>query len=170
MITGVATTKQADEFYKEAKPLFQSSLMNLHERASNSKEFIQSIPESDRASGDTIKVLGTTWNMDSDTIFINGSDNSSCQVTTKREPLQSIGRIHDPLAFFSPATLNGELFIKELWEQELDWDKTLTKSQQQEWQKLYEDLTLLSSLPIPRYIGGDKYKLVCFNDASVKAY
>ena len=49
MITGVATTKQADEFYKEAKPLFQSSLMNLRERASNSKEFIQSIPESDRA-------------------------------------------------------------------------------------------------------------------------
>ena len=68
IIARVATTKQADEFYKEAKPLFQSSSMNLREWASNSKEFIQNIPESDQASGDTIKVLGTTWNMDSDSL------------------------------------------------------------------------------------------------------
>ena len=108
--------------------------------------------------------------MDSDTIFINGSDNSPCQVTTKREALQSISRIYDPLGFFSPATLNGKLFIKELWEQELDWDETFSESQQQEWHKLYEELTPLSSLPIPRYIGGDEYKLFCFTDASVKAY
>ena len=47
IITGVATTKQADEFYKEAKPLFQSPSMNLREWTSNSKEFIQNIPESD---------------------------------------------------------------------------------------------------------------------------
>ena len=170
IITRVATTKQADEFYKEAKPLFQSSSLNLREWASNSKEFIQNIPESDRASGDNIKVLGTTWNMDSDTIFINGSDNSPCQVTTKREALQSISRIYDPLGFFSPTTLNGILFIKELWEQELDWDETFSESQQQEWHKLYEELTPLSSLSIPRYIGGDEYKLFCFTDASVKAY
>ena len=108
-----------------------------------------------------------TWTV---TVFINGSDNSPCQVTTKREALQSISRIYDPLGFFSPTTLNGKLFIKELWEQELDWDETFSESQQQEWHKLYEELTSLSSLPIPRYIGGDEYKLFCFTDASVKAY
>ena len=170
MITGVATSEEADEFYKEAKCLFQSSSMNLREWASNSQDFLQSIPESDRTSGDTMKVLGTTWNMNSDTIIINGSHTSSFQVTSKREALQSISRIYDPLGFFSPATLNGKLFIQELWKQELDWDETLTESQQQEWYKLHEDLSPLSSLSIPRYIGGDEYKLFCFTDASAKAY
>ncbi|KAL9958393.1 hypothetical protein ACROYT_G035399 [Oculina patagonica] len=171
MITGVATSEEADEFYKEAKCLFQSSSMNLREWASNSQDFLQSIPESDRTSGDTMKVLGTTWNMKSDTIIINGSHHtSSFQVTSKREALQSISRIYDPLGFFSPATLNGKLFIQELWKQELDWDETLNESQQQEWYKLHEDLSPLSSLSIPRYIEGNEYKLFCFTDASAKAY
>ncbi|KAL9989289.1 hypothetical protein ACROYT_G003822 [Oculina patagonica] len=170
MITGVATSEEADEFYKEAKCLFQSSSMNLREWSSNSQDFLQSVPESDRTSGDTMKVLGNTWNMNSDTLIINGSHTSSFQVTSKREALQSISRIYDPLGFFSPATLNGKLFIQELWKQELDWDETLNESQQQEWYKLHEDLSPLFSLSIPRYIGGDEYKLFCFTDASAKAY
>ena len=167
---GQAGLEQAVEFYKEAKSLFQSSSMNLCERASNSNEFLQNIPESDRTSGDTMKVLGTTWNMTSDTIFINGSETSSCQVTSKREALQAISRIYDPLGLFSPATLNGKLFIQELWKQELDWDETLTELQQQEWCNLLEDLNPLPSVSIPRYIGEDEYKLFCFTDASAKAY
>ena len=170
MVTGIATSEQAVEFYKEAKSLFQSSSMNLCEWASNSNQFLQNIPESDRTSGDTMKVLGTTWNMTSDTIFINGSETASCQVTSKREALQAISRIYDPLGLFSPATLNGKLFIQELWEQELDWDETFTELQQQEWCKLHDDLSPLSSVSIPRYIGGDEYKLFCFTDASAKAY
>ena len=118
MVTGVASSEQAVEFYKEAKSLFQSSSMNLREWASNSNEFLQNIPESDRTSEDTMKVLVTTWNMTSDTIFINGSETSSCQVTSKREALQAISRIYDPLGLFSPATLNGKLFIQEPWKQE----------------------------------------------------
>ena len=74
MVTGIATSEQAVKVYKEAKSLFQSSSMNLREWASNSNEFLQNIPESDRTSGDTMKVLETTWNMTNDTIFINGSE------------------------------------------------------------------------------------------------
>jgi len=66
VITGVSTPKEADQFYKEAKPLFQSSSMNLREWASNCDEFLHSIPESDRATGNKMKVLGTTWDMNSD--------------------------------------------------------------------------------------------------------
>ncbi|XP_073249615.1 uncharacterized protein [Porites lutea] len=171
MVTGVATSEQAVEFYKEAKSLFQSSSMNLREWASNSKEFLQNIPESDQTRGDTMKILGTTWNMTSDTIFVNGSETSSCPVTSKREALQSISRIYDPLGFFSPVTLNGKLFLQELWKNELDWDETLSELQQQQWYKIQDDHTPLSSIPVPRYIGiGTENKLFCFTDASAKAY
>ncbi|XP_068750817.1 uncharacterized protein [Montipora capricornis] len=148
MVTGVATSEQAVEFYKEAKSLFQSSSMNLREWASNSKEFLQNIPESDQARGETMKILGTTWNITSDTIFVNGSETSSCPVTSKREALQSISRIYDPLGFFSPVTLNGKLFLQELWKNELDWDETLSELQQQQWYKIQDDHTPLSSIPL----------------------
>lgn len=95
--------------------------------------------------------------MISDTIFINGSDTSSCQVTSKKKYCSQ-----DPLGFFSPATLNGKLFVQELWKQELDWDKTLCESKQQEWWKLHDDFILLSSLAKPRYLEGDEYKPFCF--------
>ena len=170
MITGVETSRQADELYKEAKTLFQSASMNLREWASNSFEFLQNIPECDRSSAETMKVLGTSWNLTADTIFINGSHNLSSEVTTKRDALQSVSRIYDPLGLFSPATLNAKLFIQELWKQGKDWDETFSQSDQQEWNKIYESLTPLSSQPLPRYIGGDEHKLFCFTDASAKAY
>jgi len=90
-----------------------------------------------------------------DTIFINGSHNLSSEVTTKRDALQSVSRIYDPLGLFSPATLNAKLFIQQLWKQEKDWDETFSQSHQQDWNKIYESLTPLSSQPLPRYIGRD---------------
>jgi len=53
---------------------------------------------------------------------------------------------------------------------EKDWDETFSQSHQQEWNKIYESLTLLFSQPLSRYIGGDEHKLFCFTDASAKAY
>ena len=58
-------------------------------------------------------------------------------------------------SLFFPATLNAKLFIQELWKQEKDWDETFSQSQQQEWSRICESLTPLSSQPLPRYIGGD---------------
>ena len=93
-------------------------------------------------------------------------------MTRKREPLQSVSRIYDPLGLFSPSTLNAKLFkdIRELWKQEKDWDETFSESHQQEWNKILESLTPLSSQPLPNYIGGGKDKLLCFADVSAKAY
>ena len=130
VITGVSTPKEAGQFYEEAKPLFQSSSTNLREWASNCDEFLQSIPESDKIAGNKMKVLGTTWDMNSDSLFISGCDISASPVTTKREALQFISKIYDPLGFLSPVTLNGKLFIQEQWQQELDWDETLFTTRQ----------------------------------------
>ena len=92
-------------------------------------------------------------------------------MTTKGEPLQSVSRVYDPLDLFSQASLNAKLFVQELWKQEKDWDETFSQSQQQEWSKICNGLTQLSSQPLlPRYIGGDEHKLFCFTDTSAKAY
>jgi len=155
---------------KEAKTLFQSAFINLREWASNSTEFLQNIPEYDRGGAETTKVSGTSWNLTADTIFINGSHNISSEVTTKRDALQSVSRMYDPLGLFSPATLNAKLFIQERWKQEKDWDETFSQSHQQEWNKIYESLTPLSSQPFPQYREREEPKLFCLIDASAKAY
>ena len=77
--------------------------------------------------------------MNSDTIFIIGSDTTSCQELSKREALQSISRIYDPRT------------VHELCKQALDWDETLSETKQQVYYKLHEDLTPSSSLTIPRF-------------------
>jgi len=95
MITGVETSRQADELYKEAKTLFQSPSINLCEWASKSYEFLQNIPECDRGGAEAMNVLGTFWNFATNIIFINGSHNLSSEVTTKRDALQSVSRIYE---------------------------------------------------------------------------
>ena len=89
--------------------------------------------------------------MNSDTISINGSYTLSGQVITKREALHSISKIYDPLGF-SPATLSAKLFMQEPSKQKLEWDEIFSESLQQEWFKLYDDVTPLSAVPIPRYM------------------
>jgi len=44
-----------------------------------------------------MKVLGTSWNLTTDTIFINGFHNLSSEVTAKTEAQQSVSRIYDSL-------------------------------------------------------------------------
>lgn len=69
--------------------VMQRNVVNLHqwifEWASNSPEFRQNIPECDWTNAETMKVLGTSWNSTTDTIFINGSHNLSSEVTTKQK-------------------------------------------------------------------------------------
>ena len=54
---GVSTPKEAGQFHKEAKPLFLSSSMKLREWASSCDEFLKRISESDRITGNKMKVL-----------------------------------------------------------------------------------------------------------------
>jgi len=112
MSSGVETSTQAGEQYKEAKTLFQSASINLREWASNYSKFLENGPECDRTSAEIMKGLGTSCDLTTDTIFTNGSHHLSSEVTTKREALQPGSRIYDPLGLCSLATLNARLFIQ----------------------------------------------------------
>ena len=79
--------------------------------------------------------------------------------------LRSIATIHDPLGFSTPATLQGKLFLQELWAPEKEWDAKL-----QEEMKLQKENDCISMVTVPRFIGNSKCQLLCFCDASAKAY
>ena len=114
------------------------------------------------------KVLGILWNTVADQLAVKGSKPTKCSY--KREVLKSIATVFDPLGFFTSATLQEKLFLQELWASEKEWDEKLEEAMPHKWIKLQKENEGISMVTIPRFIGNSNCQLLCFCDASVKAY
>ncbi|XP_073250389.1 uncharacterized protein [Porites lutea] len=142
--------------------------MNLREWGSNSREFLKSIPEQDREKETITKVLGILWNTIKDHLIVKGSKPTEC--SSKREVLKSIATVFDPPGFFTPATLQGKLFLQDLWASKKEWDEKLDEEVLHKWMNLQKEMECISMVTIPRFIGNSNCQLLCFCDASTKAY
>ena len=174
LITGVGTIDEAKLLYDVAKSLFETVSMNLREWTSNCKEFRSLIPHQYQAVQSNQKVLGVYWNTVDDTISIPSTD---MEVTsTKREILQQISSVFDPLGYFSPMILKAKLFMKKLRADKCNWNEKISNEYLTEWTSISEQLEQISTFRLPRYIGVNEspesieYHLVCFCDASAIAY
>jgi len=125
--------------------------MNLREWASNCKIFEESIPLKDKATKADQKVLGVYWNLVDDMLLI--SKIGVKLVSTKREVLQHISSIFDPLGYFSPTILRVKLFMKKLWADKYYWDEKISDEYMSEWKDISEQLERISAYHLPRYIG-----------------
>ena len=124
-----------------------------------------SIPEQDRVKETITKVLGILWNTVSDQLIIKDSRLTEC--SSKREVLKSIATVFIPVGFFTSATLKGKIFLQELWASEKEWDE---EEMLHKWVKLQKENECISMGTIPRFIDNSSYQLLCFCDASAKAY
>ena len=82
--------------------------------------------------------------------------------------------IFDPLGYFSPTVLMAKLFIQQLWKEKWEWDTILNKEKLQMWALIQESLECIPQHTIARNIAlpdnSVEYTLLCFSDASAKAY
>ena len=176
VITGENSTNKAVAFYHEAKLIFQNASMNLREWISNSEDFLSNIPQIDRVKEKNVKILGMCWNTSSDSLTITGLPPIQLKVTmTKRDVLSRIAAIFDPLGYLCPVIIKAKIFMQQLWEKNMSWDDPLPTSLRNEWAKIVHDLQNLSKIQIPRYVnterdGTEEYQLICFCDASGKAF
>ena len=95
---------------------------------------------------------------------------NSMTATTKRQVLTTIASLFDPLGYLTPATIKMRLFLQNLWIQEKGWDDQLKNEGIEKWQKIIAEMKELSTISVPRHIGGENPQLLCFCDASEKAY
>eukprot|EP00117_Sycon_ciliatum_P031101 scpid25928/ scgid24391/ len=151
-ISGTDTVTSAVHHYEQGKQLFEQASMNLREWSSNSNEFMQSIPEKDKASTATAKVLGMQWH------------------TGQRDV-----QFYDPLGLFSPIITRAKLLIQEVWKRDIGWDDPLPPDIMERWRPIATDLHKASNVQVPRYVGDQRQQasqreLHVFCDASNGAY
>ncbi|CAF1060894.1 unnamed protein product [Didymodactylos carnosus] len=174
IISGADNVQAAIKLYQETKKILAAASINVREWTSNSNEFFNQLQIEDQVQSKEVKVLGLSWNTQADT-SINESNFSISDPSKKREVLQIIASIFDPLGLFSPAILNAKLFMQKLWITKLDWNDFLNSDQQNEWNQIASSLQFISKFNFPRFINvaSDNqisYALHCFCDASSQAY
>jgi hypothetical protein len=175
VITGCESLEEAQNFYKEAKKIFDQASMNLREWNTNGKELKAQIPAADKEEASIVKVLGINWNVDTDTLSIRVPQNEGSDVFNKRQVLSFVHQSFDPLGLISPVYVRIKAFLQSLWKEKLDWDQTLNERESIKFKQLKDEITMARPIDIPRWIGltiqkEATYELHAFCDASTIAY
>ncbi|KAK0156616.1 hypothetical protein N1851_000047 [Merluccius polli] len=94
---------------------------------------------------------------------------------TRRGVLSTVNSIYDPLGFIAPVTIQGKAILRELTQDNGDWDSPLPQGMEEMWNTWRSSLKDLTSLQIPRTYSeispakGSRRELIVFCDASTKA-
>uniref|UniRef100_A0A8R1DFB7 Reverse transcriptase domain-containing protein n=1 Tax=Caenorhabditis japonica TaxID=281687 RepID=A0A8R1DFB7_CAEJA len=169
------TTNEEQELhkiYKSTKQIFEKMGMNLREYQMNSQKTRQSIPEVDRASEETVKLLGHLWNCNSDTITIKIPKPPE-GVPTKREVVSFLASIYDPMGILSPIIVPIKELTQDLWEEEISWKEKIPNRISQKWETIKATFKQ-TSYTMPRSLVSvanyNTVQLLLFSDASERHF
>ena len=150
--------------------------LNLDSWPSNSAQLTTIANKENTAErATTVNVLGLRWNPTSDKLHL--SEKSSIlaheHLITKREVLQDLSKIFDPLGFVAPMVIRVKILMQKLWQLEITWDEPLDNDLQARWRDIATDLKATTQFSVSR-----RYFNVCMShptiyccaDASQHAY
>ena len=169
LITGTNTERSALQINLKCNEIFQEMSMNLREWRSNSITLQQNFKEENKYHGKDMKVLGMLWDIYGHQISIPMKDCTAAGIYNKRKILRETAEVFDPFGYFSPVLINAK-FLRDLWKNGLDWDEIKSPGQIDCWRNIQKDLQLISNVKLPRFTGNDQCLLLCFSDASGKAF
>ena len=123
-----------------------------------------------------VNLLGFPWNPSADIIYYASKDmpSTSNTLVTKREVLQDLSKVYDPLGYIAPVFIKAKILMQELWKQQLDWDKALDELLLQRWKGIIAEIqaslkTTLNRQCLPSD-HSTNISLHIFVDASILAY
>uniref|UniRef100_A0A6M2DPC6 Putative bel12 ag transposon polyprotein n=1 Tax=Xenopsylla cheopis TaxID=163159 RepID=A0A6M2DPC6_XENCH len=181
IVTSTDSLKSAKELYSQLSSLFRSGGFELCKWTSNDSALCEhfestrntqiNFSQTNHELTASVKVLGLRWDPAQDCFQFN--INLSHQTWTKRKILSVIARIWDPLGFISPIIIKIKMIMKEIWLLKINWDDSLPPTIISAWLAVYDQLSELSNLTIPRFVGTQERvhcSLLGFADSSEKAY
>ena len=178
------SVKEAIDLAQLARQVCASGKVRLHKFASNSREVMEAIPDSERSKEmsnrdlawhlPVERTLGVEWNLELDSFQFR--INFKEAPVTRRNILSSVASIYDPLGFLAPVTLVGKRIVQQLCVQGYSWDDPVPEDIDAEWHKWKSDLVSLKEIIITRcYKPKDfgkpqQVELHNFSDASIVSY
>lgn len=128
------------------------------------------------------RLLGLLW-ISSEDVFtfsvsfkkVNPKILKKEQIPTKREVLQVVMSVFDPLQFLGPIMMKAKLLLQDLWRCGIGWDDFIPEKALNKWFNWLSALNEIESFAIPRcYFGSGaeikNIQLHVFGDASEQAY
>lgn len=180
LMTGSETVSEAVQIYNEMNELMMSGGFELQKWNSNSTSFLDSIGKcslQDKQStiklNNSIKVLGVSWNRESDTFEYVLNLPEMHEPITKRKVLSDVAKLYDPLGFIAPVIINAKILIQTLWKSGLEWDDCLPDDLLEKWLRYRDELKVLTLVKVPRWLNitlSCKTELHVFSDSSKLAY
>ena len=127
------------------------------------------------------RVLGLHWDTQTDELKFNVKFSkipkeilNGEKKPTKREFLQVIMSVFDPLGLISPFTLKSKIIMQEIWRSGIGWDDKLREEEYVGWLEWVAKLNVIKECRVPRcYMTNAqqaKAQLHVFSDASLTAY
>ncbi|XP_043466955.1 uncharacterized protein LOC122501502 [Leptopilina heterotoma] len=114
------------------------------------------------SNDDQIKMLGLTWQANSDRLLYSVNVSSSNKIT-KRQILSDIARIFDPLGLLGPCIVIAKILLQRLWLEKVSWDECLPVEINAQWLEYRRQLPNLNALSIPR-------RIVCLEPANIEIH
>ena len=160
LLSGAQTVEQAKERKLKSIEIFDDAKFTLHKWSSNvaSLENGGAVDESDieetlakqqlGTKSSESKILGLPWKKDIDLLSVTFP--ASKASTTKREVLSTLAQVYDPLGIVSPLTLQGKQIYRDICNEKLLWDVTLSKTLSDRWNSWNENLP--PEIAVPRSI------------------
>ncbi|XP_055910735.1 uncharacterized protein LOC129945101 [Eupeodes corollae] len=180
LVMSVDTEEEGKQISKEAAIIMSNASMNLTKWNSNGSQIRECLRSTDGpATQNTQKVLGLLWYVISDEIGVplQSVENllgSNLIRGTKRNVLQAIARIFDPLGMLGPVVIKIKILFQSIWRKNLAWDEVLPSDLMTEWEACARSLLLLKDVAIPRSVldfgSASLVDIHIFADASLKAY
>ncbi|XP_036347753.1 uncharacterized protein LOC118757122 [Rhagoletis pomonella] len=162
-IDSVDTEEEALELALQVKAIHAQAGFNIRNWASNSSAVLRQLPgesvedQTPKDLSNAEKILGLFWDPTNDVFkFIcrfskMRRDILQCSlVPTKREVLQVLMSIFDPLGFVAHYTIGLKILLQDVWRSAINWDDPLPGPLYNKWCQWKTLLPAITSITIPR--------------------
>lgn len=160
-IDSVDTEEEAKELAVQVRTIHASGGFHMRNWVTNSDSVRRHLCDDGSAMQTTFKavekILGMYWESSTDVFRYNSRfsrlrrDVFQAQVVpTKREVLQVLMSIFDPLGFVSHFTIGLKMLLQDIWRSGIKWDDELNEELQLKWSSWLANLAKISSICIPR--------------------
>ncbi|XP_057380775.1 uncharacterized protein LOC130703305 [Daphnia carinata] len=125
------TEQEAITRRRDVTALLNWGGFNMVQWLSSSRSVVDSVHPADRSRSldpnpshlPTERTLGLLWDCEGDCFCFKSA--VRIKASTKRQLLQDISTVYDPLGFLTPIVITAKIFMQDIWRVGVDWDDPL---------------------------------------------